>query len=102
MAELQIDLNVSFEFDKMTESGAALEPLTGPGCAFTRKKSTSYIGSACNTLYTVFFWRFDTRPPIVQVQLAIVLVFLACIYGAQDQAHMEMPVILFGTQVQSG
>lgn len=32
MAELQIDLNMSFEFDKMTESGAALEPLTGPGC----------------------------------------------------------------------
>jgi hypothetical protein len=33
MAELQIDLNMSFEFDKITESGAALEPLSGPGCA---------------------------------------------------------------------
>ena len=33
MAELQIDLNMSFEFDKITESGVALEPLSGPGCA---------------------------------------------------------------------
>ncbi len=32
MAELQIDLNMSFEFDKITESGTALEPLSGPGC----------------------------------------------------------------------
>ena len=33
MAELQIDLNMSFEFDKITESGVALEPLSGPGYA---------------------------------------------------------------------
>ena len=32
MAELQIDLNMSFEFDKITESGVSLEPLSGPGC----------------------------------------------------------------------
>ena len=31
MAELQIDLNMSFEFDKITESGITLEPLSGPG-----------------------------------------------------------------------
>ena len=31
MAELQIDLNMSFEFDKITESGESLQPLTGPG-----------------------------------------------------------------------
>ena len=31
MAELQIDLNMSFEFDKITESGQFLEPLRGPG-----------------------------------------------------------------------
>ena len=33
MAELQIDLNMSFDFDKITESGTELEPLAGPGCA---------------------------------------------------------------------
>ena len=31
MAELQIDLNMSFEFDKITESGESLQPLSGPG-----------------------------------------------------------------------
>ncbi len=31
MAELQIDLNVSYEFGRMTESGTALRPLHGPG-----------------------------------------------------------------------
>ena len=34
MAELQIDLNMSFEFDKITESGESLQPLSGPGYAF--------------------------------------------------------------------
>ena len=32
MTELQINLNMSYEFDKLTESGANLEPLSGPGC----------------------------------------------------------------------
>ena len=32
MAELQIDLNMSFEFDKITESGESLQPLSGPRC----------------------------------------------------------------------
>jgi ubiquitin carboxyl-terminal hydrolase 5/13 len=31
MAELEIDQNLSLEFDKITEAGAALQPLTGPG-----------------------------------------------------------------------
>ena len=31
MTELQIDLNMSYEFDKITESGSALRPLFGPG-----------------------------------------------------------------------
>ena len=34
MTELQIDLNMSYEFDKITESGSALQPLSGPECAF--------------------------------------------------------------------
>lgn len=34
MAELEIDQNIKFEFDSITEAGAALKPLSGPGCAF--------------------------------------------------------------------
>jgi hypothetical protein len=33
MAELEIDQNVKFEWDSITEAGAALKPLSGPGCA---------------------------------------------------------------------
>lgn len=33
MTELQINLNMSYEFDKLTESGANLQPLSGPGYA---------------------------------------------------------------------
>lgn len=32
MAELEIDQNVKFEWDSITEAGAALKPLSGPGC----------------------------------------------------------------------
>ena len=40
MTELQINLNLSYEFDKLTESGANLKPLSGPGYApFTRPRS---------------------------------------------------------------
>lgn len=35
MAELEIDQNVKFEWDKITEAGAQLVPLSGPGCALT-------------------------------------------------------------------
>lgn len=31
MTELQIKLNMSYEFDKITESGQALTPMAGPG-----------------------------------------------------------------------
>ncbi len=32
MAELEIDQNIKFEWDSITESGSALKPLSGPGC----------------------------------------------------------------------
>ena len=32
MAELEIDQNIKFEWDSITESGSALTPLSGPGC----------------------------------------------------------------------
>ena len=31
MAEMNIELNLSYEFDKITEAGEALEVLSGPG-----------------------------------------------------------------------
>jgi uncharacterized UBP type Zn finger protein len=31
MAELQVSLNLSYEFGRITESGSALRPLFGPG-----------------------------------------------------------------------
>jgi ubiquitin carboxyl-terminal hydrolase 5/13 len=31
MAQLQIELNMDFAFDKITEQGSALQPLFGPG-----------------------------------------------------------------------
>jgi hypothetical protein len=33
MTELEIDQNVQFEWDKITEAGSVLTPLSGPGCA---------------------------------------------------------------------
>lgn len=34
MTELQIAKNIDFEFERMTEAGATLEPLSGAGCAW--------------------------------------------------------------------
>lgn len=31
MAEMEIDANLAHEFDKITEAGAQLQPLSGPG-----------------------------------------------------------------------
>ena len=31
MAELQVEKNLSYEFDKITEAGADLQPLSGEG-----------------------------------------------------------------------
>ena len=31
MAEMEIDQNVKFEWDRITEAGAELQPLSGPG-----------------------------------------------------------------------
>lgn len=46
MAELQIDLNMSFEFDKITEAGSALEPLSGPGyVGLTNLGNSCYMNS---------------------------------------------------------
>lgn len=59
MAELQIDLNMSFEFDKLTESGESLQPLSGPGWAFLFRAfnacASSDCASFCNGLRRAWF-----------------------------------------------
>lgn len=61
MAELQIDLNISFEFDKMTESGAALQPLCGPGCVAA--KCRFQMGRCLLELRRALIWNDAKRQP---------------------------------------
>ncbi len=65
MAELQIDLNMSFEFDKITESGESLQPLSGPGYALLLLERPSSLYLLCDIFRCTSCTLFQ-HPPALQ------------------------------------
>ncbi|CAN0371457.1 unnamed protein product, partial [Ectocarpus sp. 13 AM-2016] len=64
MAELEVELNKSYDFNKITEAGAKLRPLSGPGFTGIKNLGNSCYMNSCLQVLTVVV---DHQQPLTVV-----------------------------------